>query len=91
MDRRESLLRRADIPPAYKLVAMALIDAENEHGTVSNLKQGDIATSVGVQRTYVATILRNLRDKGVIAFDHPKYHPAVYRFVGEYAPEGVVV
>jgi CRP-like cAMP-binding protein len=86
-DRRLSLLGRDDIPATYKLVALALIDAENEHGTVAGIRQSDIAGFIGVRRTYVATILRNLRDMGVIEFDHKPHHPAVYRFVGEYAPE----
>ena len=89
-DRRKSLLRRDDIPLAGRVVAMVLFDAENEHGVISEMSQEDIADAVGIRRQYAAKMLADLRDKGVIAFDHGRHHPGVYRFVGEYAPEGAL-
>jgi DNA-binding IscR family transcriptional regulator len=85
LDRRLELLRRPDLPATHKLVAIALMDAENEDGLVSGVTHADIAAFLGVQRTYVAYVIRQLRERGIIASESEPHHRGSYRFVGDYA------
>jgi transcription initiation factor IIE alpha subunit len=95
MDRRLKILSSPELPSSHKLVAIALIDAENDQGYVTTITQAMLANTLSIHPNHINRIIRDLREWGFIESFVPEHQEtfrtrprqAVYQFVGEYAPQ----
>lgn len=94
-NRRLDISSDPDLPASHKLVALLLLDNENEDDVISTLTLKRIAEILGMQKTHVSRTLSELADWEIIEKFTPTSdqrekwatlgNQVCYRFIGDYS------